>query len=279
VEAFIVDERRPIFLFAERPSDVLTRHRLIPLLAFFSIHRYLVLHPSFFFGFVSGFILFETEVHILSSPSRYKHKYIMGGSVLDENTSSSSSSSSSSSWQFKKLEEWSVKEVASWLASISLSDVSSSLEKEDVDGKTLQGISEEDLKGLGLTLGKRKAILRSREELLNPSSSSSSSSSSPSATSSSSSFTPKPISPLLKEAPSLDSTFTLPRGVIPTARGLTPVERRLVRLNVYDPETKKWIPRPDGPLTEEEAECWEYQASWLICPVSGNCFNLTCRER
>jgi hypothetical protein len=36
----------------------------------------------------------------------------------------------------------------------------------------------------------------------------------------------------------------------------------------YNAQRKLWDSR-DVPLTDEELECWEEQARWLVCPISG----------
>lgn len=61
---------------------------------------------------------------------------------------------------------WSVDDVCRWLGDSGLSDHEAEFRREDVDGLALQDLDNEDLRELGLTIGRRKHFLRQRGELL-----------------------------------------------------------------------------------------------------------------
>lgn len=63
--------------------------------------------------------------------------------------------------------------------------------------------------------------------------------------------------------------FRLKKGTLGVGTPLTLEQLEVVRIKRWDADKKLWALR-DKPLTDEELECWNYQARWLKCPITGN---------
>ena len=60
----------------------------------------------------------------------------------------------------------------------------------------------------------------------------------------------------------------LSKGSQPEGPRLSADALERIRKWRLEPSSGRLVPR-DPPLTDEELECWEYQASWLVCPITG----------
>ena len=60
----------------------------------------------------------------------------------------------------------------------------------------------------------------------------------------------------------------LQKGYLPEAQPFNQKQMNRIRNRRYDAQEQKWVKR-DIPLSEEELECWQDQARWLKCPITG----------
>jgi hypothetical protein len=69
-------------------------------------------------------------------------------------------------FQGKHIRDWNVEDVCEWLKSKGISDVVDIFEREKIDGLSLLEFTDVDLEKFGIVYGRRKAILRARDELM-----------------------------------------------------------------------------------------------------------------
>jgi hypothetical protein len=60
----------------------------------------------------------------------------------------------------------------------------------------------------------------------------------------------------------------LVKGVVPDGPQLSVDALERVRRWRLEPASGRLVPR-EPPLSDEELECWQYQAAWLVCPITG----------
>lgn len=60
----------------------------------------------------------------------------------------------------------------------------------------------------------------------------------------------------------------LVKGTLPQGPCLSADALERIRKWHLDPSSGRLMPR-EPPLSDQELECWQYQASWLVCPVTG----------
>lgn len=60
----------------------------------------------------------------------------------------------------------------------------------------------------------------------------------------------------------------LKKGYLPEGRPFTEKQLHRIRNRRFDPDRQEWVKR-DEPLSDEELECWNDQARWLVCPITG----------
>lgn len=137
------------------------------------------------------------------------------------------------------IKTWDSSRLALWLKSIELCELIPLFQNEKIDGATLLELTEENLKNdLNLKLGDRKKIIRERDALIS------------------------------QEKVSATPSFTLKKGYLPEGTPFSFNQLELIKNYEYSPQKKDWI-RRDIPLTQEELDCWQDQANWLVCPISG----------
>eukprot|EP00929_Paragymnodinium_shiwhaense_P034686 TRINITY_DN18841_c0_g1_i1.p1 TRINITY_DN18841_c0_g1~~TRINITY_DN18841_c0_g1_i1.p1 ORF type:complete len:859 (-),score=249.04 TRINITY_DN18841_c0_g1_i1:494-3070(-) len=134
------------------------------------------------------------------------------------------------------FDEWSAEDVADWLEVLGLEKYSDKFRFEDVSGRALLDMEQATLReGLGMTLGDASMLQKELKEQAKVSEA--------------------------KRKPRTD--VVRQKGQLGHGGPLTQKQRD--RIRVYSGDNKL----RGKPLTDEELECWEYQASWLVCPVSG----------
>eukprot|EP01012_Entosiphon_sulcatum_P044184 TRINITY_DN5875_c0_g1_i1.p1 TRINITY_DN5875_c0_g1~~TRINITY_DN5875_c0_g1_i1.p1 ORF type:complete len:798 (-),score=131.19 TRINITY_DN5875_c0_g1_i1:17-2410(-) len=72
----------------------------------------------------------------------------------------------------------------------------------------------------------------------------------------------------LMASPSPLRGVCLSKNFVPVVERMSPEKLERIRTHYFDYRTKQVRPW-DTPLTPEELECWEYQNSWLVCPITG----------
>jgi hypothetical protein len=144
------------------------------------------------------------------------------------------------------ISEWTVDHVSDFLESIGFDDAVRELfKKEAIDGSVLCQMSNGDLSGepFKLPFGTRKTLLAE-------------------------------IQAQAKHARARQRQqvtgqgVRLAKGSIPTGPCLSCDALERIRSWRLEPSSGRLMPR-DPPLTDEELECWQYQAGWLVCPITG----------
>lgn len=141
------------------------------------------------------------------------------------------------------ISEWTVDQVCDFLETLQLeAPVVDTFRREAVDGRVLCDVGDEDLSGppFQLSFGLRKALLKE-----------------------------------LAQQRKLDQQ-RVERSEGPVLVKGQPVEGpelshdALERIRNWRLEvsTGRLVPR-EAPLTDAELDCWQYQASWLVCPITG----------
>ena len=141
---------------------------------------------------------------------------------------------------------WTVDQVCDFLETSGLdSEACARFRKESVTGRVLCEITDQDLSAapFELPFGVRKSLLSE-------------------------------IEAQKKHARARERQEVAGRGPV-LAKGQAPEGPKLsrdalerIRMWRLEPSSGRLVPR-DRALTDEELECWEYQASWLVCPVTG----------
>eukprot|EP00435_Cladocopium_sp_Y103_P044360 s2269_g12.t1 len=145
------------------------------------------------------------------------------------------------------ISEWTVDQVCDFLETLQLeAAVIATFRREAIDGRVLCELSDEDLSGrppFQLSFGLRKALLKE-----------------------------------LSQQRKLDNHRRVGEGsgAGPVLVKGQPVEGPKLSSDALE-RIRKWrlevstgrlVPR-EPPLTDEELDCWQYQASWLVCPITG----------
>mmetsp|Transcript_27415 Transcript_27415/g.64035 ORF Transcript_27415/g.64035 Transcript_27415/m.64035 type:complete len:1045 (-) Transcript_27415:184-3318(-) len=144
------------------------------------------------------------------------------------------------------ISEWSVDQVCDFLETIGLdADTRDKFRAEAVDGRALYQITDEDLSSVPFKLpfGTRKSLLnevRAQQR----------------------------YAKARGRQQAVGSGPKLVKGSQPEGPKLSADALDRIRKWRLDPASGRLAPR-EPLLTDEELECWEYQASWLVCPITG----------
>lgn len=142
--------------------------------------------------------------------------------------------------------EWSVDQVCDFLESIGLSsDIRELFKKEAIDGSVLCQISNVDLSSepFKLPFGVRKTLLAEVQAQAKH-------------------------ARARQRQQATGQGVRLAKGAIPQGPCLSVDALERIRAWKLEPSSGRLMPR-DPPLSDEELECWQYQAAWLICPITG----------
>lgn len=142
--------------------------------------------------------------------------------------------------------EWSAEQVSDLLETLGLDEGMRQLfREEEVDGAVLVELSDADLSGepFKLTFGHRKTLLaevRAQHR----------------------------YAQAKERQRTSQRGCVLPKGAEPEGPRLSTDALERIRNWRLEPSSGRLAPR-EPPLTDDELACWQYQASWLVCPVTG----------
>ncbi|CAK9026057.1 unnamed protein product [Durusdinium trenchii] len=140
------------------------------------------------------------------------------------------------------ISEWSVDQVSDFLETLGLeASLRETFRAESVDGRTLCEITDEDLSGppFALPFGLLKELAQQRR-----------------------------LESSRQPERGLERGPFLVKGDHVDGPQLSRDALERIRTYRLEASTGRLVPR-QPPLSDEELDCWQYQASWLVCPVTG----------
>ena len=141
---------------------------------------------------------------------------------------------------------WTVDQVCDFLETVGLdSEVCARFRTESVTGRVLCQITDQDLSAspFELPFGLRKSLLSEVEAQ-------------------------KKLARARERQEVAGTGPILAKGQVPEGLKISQDALERIRKWRLEPSSGRLV-RRELPLSDEELECWEYQASWLVCPITG----------
>ncbi|CAJ1363701.1 unnamed protein product, partial [Effrenium voratum] len=143
------------------------------------------------------------------------------------------------------LGEWSVDQVCDFLETLGLDEeLQQRFRKESISGRVLSEITDEDLSGppFHLPFGVRKLLSAELAQAKGQAKA--------------------------RQSQREVRALVLQKGVPAEGPALSSDALDRIRHWRLEPSSGRLV-RREPPLSEEELDCWQYQAAWLVCPITG----------
>jgi len=144
------------------------------------------------------------------------------------------------------ISDWSPEQVCDFLETLGLeASLRETFQREAIDGRVLCEMSDEDLSGppFALSFGLRKALLKELAQQ-------------------------RKFESYRRPERSLERGPVLVKGNQLEGPDLSQDALERIRKWRLEVSTGRLVLR-EPPLTDDELDCWKYQAGWLVCPVTG----------
>eukprot|EP00434_Breviolum_minutum_P021386 symbB.v1.2.018872.t1/scaffold1522.1/size113888/3 len=144
------------------------------------------------------------------------------------------------------ISDWSPEQVCDFLETLGLeASLRETFQREAIDGRVLCEMSDEDLSGppFALSFGLRKALLKELAQQ-------------------------RKLESYRRPERSVERGPVLVKGNQLEGPDLSQDALERIRKWRLEVSTGRLVLR-EPPLTDDELDCWKYQAAWLVCPVTG----------